>query len=414
MEKKLLEDYRMELKPFKVSEITQYIKRILIGDPLLYDVNVEGEVSNFKNHYTGNMYFTLKDEKSRIRCVYFSNGRNDNPIMLEDGMHVIVNGYVSLYERDGTYQIYIRNIRKKGIGELFEAYERLKKKLESEGLFDIENKKAIKYLPKKIGVATSSTGAAVRDIISVIKRRMPSVDIIIYPVLVQGERAPLEICQAIKYFNTREDIDLIIVGRGGGSIEELWAFNDERVARAIYNSRQPIISAVGHETDFTIADFVADLRAPTPSAAGELAVPQIKDLNYRLSSNLVSLINFINVSINTRKNDLKHMSDRLMLNNPSNVLNENRQRLDVILKEIIKAMNKSYNDKRIKLDFFCSKLDSLSPLSVLNRGYSIATDSNGHVIKSVNEISVDEVLNLTLSDGKAKIKIIENNNSESW
>lgn len=414
MGKNLLEDYSMELKPFKVSEISQYIKRILIGDPLLYDVSVEGEVSNFKNHYNGNMYFTLKDDKSRIRCVHFNNGKNDNLIIPEDGMNVIVRGYISLYERDGTYQLYIRNIRKKGIGELFEAYERLKKKLESEGLFDNENKKPIKYLPKKIGVTTSSTGAAVRDIISVIKRRMPSINILIYPVLVQGEKAPSEICQAIKYFNNREDIDLIIVGRGGGSIEELWAFNDENVARAIYNSKIPIISAVGHETDFTISDLVADLRAPTPSVAGELAVPKTADLNFRLNTNITRLNNYLNLSLQTRKNDLKHTYDKLMSHNPVNTLNENRQRLDIVLKDLIKAMDKSYNDKKNKVEYFGSKLDSLSPLSVLNRGYSIITDNNGHVVKSVKNINTDEELNVTFSYGKAKIKIIEKNNSESW
>lgn len=404
----------MELRPFKVSEITQYIKRILIGDPLLYDVSVEGEVSNFKNHYTGNMYFTLKDEKSRIRCVYFSNERNDDFFTPRDGMHVTVNGYVSLFERDGTYQLYVRSIRKKGIGELFEAYEKLKKKLESEGLFNTENKKSIKYFPKKIGVATSSSGAAIRDIISVIKRRMPPVDILIYPVLVQGEKAPTEICQAINYFNTRKDIDLIIVGRGGGSIEELWAFNDEKVARAIYNSEIPIISAVGHETDFTIADFVADLRAPTPSAAGEVAVPEIKDLNYRISSNLTSLINSFNATISTRNNEIKYMYEKLMLNNPSNVLNENRQRLDLVLKDLIKAMDKGFTDKRNKIEYLGSKLDSLSPLSVLSRGYSIVAKNNGYVIKSVKKIFADEVLDLILSDGKAKIKIMKKNDNESW
>lgn len=412
MEKNLLGDYRMELRPFKVSEITQYIKRILLGDPLLYDISIEGEVSNFKNHYNGNMYFTLKDDKSKIRCVFFNNGKDNFPIIVEDGMHVIVNGYISLYERDGTYQVYVRNIKKKGVGELFEAFERLKRKLEKEGLFSVENKKSIRYLPRKIGVATSSTGAAVRDIISVLRRRMPSVDIILYPVLVQGEKAPIEICKAIKYFNTREDIDLIIIGRGGGSIEELWAFNDETVARVIYSSKLPIISAVGHETDFTIADFVADLRAPTPSAAGELAVPQVDDLNYRLSTNLISLINLFNMSIRDKKNDLKYLNDRLMLKNPSNVLNENRQRLDIILKDLVKAIDKSYNNNKNKLEFLGSKLDTLSPLSILHRGYSIATAEDGHVIKSVNEISVGDILDLTLSDGNAKIKVIDNNINE--
>ncbi len=403
----------MELRPFKVSEITQYIKRILMGDPLLYDVSIEGEISNFKHHYNGNMYFTLKDDKSKIKCVLFSNNNMDDSLnVLEDGMHIIVNGYISLYERDGSYQLYVRSIKKKGIGELFEAFEKLKKKLEAEGLFDAKNKKAIDFFPKKIGVATSSTGAAVKDIISVIRRRMPCTEIIIYPILVQGERAPAEICQAIKYFNTRDDIDLIIVGRGGGSIEELWAFNDEMVARAIYNSKLPIVSAVGHETDFTIADFVADMRAPTPSVAGELVVPQIDELNYRLSSNLLGLTNIFNQFIKMKKNELKYAHDKLLSNSPSNILNNNRQRLDILLKDLVRAMNQSNNEKENSLSFLGNKLDSLSPLGVLNRGYSIATDKDGKVISSIKETSIDDVLNLTLRDGKIEVKVIENKNEE--
>ncbi|SCG83314.1 exodeoxyribonuclease VII large subunit [Proteiniborus sp. DW1] len=398
----------MELKPFKVSEITQYIKRILMGDPLLYDVGVEGEISNFKLHYNGNMYFTLKDDKSKIRCVLFNNNIDDSISILEDGMHVIVNGYISLYERDGSYQLYVRNIKRKGIGELFEAFEKLKRKLEAEGLFDTRNKKTINFIPKKIGVATSSTGAAIKDIISVVKRRMPCTEIIIYPILVQGEQAPTDICRAVKYFNTRADIDLIIIGRGGGSIEELWAFNDERVARAIYDSRLPIISAVGHETDFTIADFVADLRAPTPSAAGEIAVPQIDDLNYRLSSNLIALINIFNQSIRMKKNKLVHTYDKLLLNSPSNVLNNNRQRLDILLRDLIKAMNQSNSENKNKLNLFGNKLDSLSPLAVLKRGYSIATDKNRKVVKSIEQTYINDVLNLTLSDGSLEVRVTKN------
>lgn len=408
MEKNLLGDCKMELKPFKVSEITQYIKRILMGDPLLYDVSVEGEISNFKLHYNGNMYFTLKDDKSKIRCVLFNNNIDDSISILEDGMHVIVNGYISLYERDGSYQLYVRNIKRKGIGELFEAFEKLKRKLEAEGLFDTRNKKTINFIPKKIGVATSSTGAAIKDIISVVKRRMPCTEIIIYPILVQGEQAPTDICRAVKYFNTRADIDLIIIGRGGGSIEELWAFNDERVARAIYDSRLPIISAVGHETDFTIADFVADLRAPTPSAAGEIAVPQIDDLNYRLSSNLIALINIFNQSIRMKKNKLVHTYDKLLLNSPSNVLNNNRQRLDILLRDLIKAMNQSNSENKNKLNLFGNKLDSLSPLAVLKRGYSIATDKNRKVVKSIEQTYINDVLNLTLSDGSLEVRVTKN------
>lgn len=397
----------MDLKPFKVSEINQYIKRIVMGDPILYDIAIEGEVSNFKYHYNGNMYFTLKDEKSKIRCVYFNNNEENQLFIPEDGMNIIVRGYISIYERDGTYQLYIKDMRKKGYGELYEAFEKLKKKLEKEGMFDTKFKKELTYLPKKIGVATSSTGAAIKDIISVIKRRMPSVDIVLFPVLVQGDKSPDDLCSAIKYFNKRDDIDLIIIGRGGGSIEELWAFNEEKVARAIFNSKLPIISAVGHETDFTIADFVADMRAPTPSVAGELAVPKIDELNYRLKSNMMKLTTVINSIISMKRKDIESLNNRLMFHSPINTLNENRQRLDKTVRELIKAIERNIGERKKELDFFGEKLNSLSPLAVLNRGYSIVTTDNGHIIKSIKEINIDDDLNLKLSDGSVKIKIIE-------
>jgi len=396
----------MEIRPFKVSEINQYIKRIFTGDLLLYDINIEGEVSNFKYHYNGNMYFTLKDDKSKLRCVYFNNNINDY-VVLEDGMNVIVNGYISVYERDGVYQLYVRNIRKKGTGELFEAFEKLKKKLEAEGLFDLKYKKSIKFLPRRIGVATSSSGAAVKDIISVIKRRMPSTDIIIYPVLVQGEKAPDDICKAIKYFNSRKDIDLIIIGRGGGSIEELWAFNDEQLARTIFNSKLPVVSAVGHETDFTIADFVSDMRAPTPSAAGELVVPNVADLNYKLDLCLTSLISAFNQFMNKKKDELEHICSKLMTNSPTSIIDNNKQRLDMALKDLIKTINLNYNNKRSKLEYLGSKLDTLSPFAVLNRGYSMIVDENGNLIKSVENILINSTLNVILNDGKIKVKVLD-------
>lgn len=396
----------MELKPFKVSEINQYIKRILSSDPILYNIAVEGEISNFKEYNNGNTYFTLKDDKSKIKCVYFNDMNNKLPLIIEDGMHVTIRGYISVYERDGVYQIYVRNIEKKGVGELFEAFEKLKKKLQIEGLFRSENKKPLSFFPNKVGVVTSPKGAAIRDIISVINRRMPSVSIIIYPVLVQGEKAPKDICEAIKYFNTREDIDTIIVGRGGGSIEELWAFNHESVAREIYKSNIPIISAVGHETDFTIADFVADMRAPTPSVAGEIAVPQIEELNFRLSSILNSLIKQYGIYIDTNKSKLKNINDKFMVNNPINILNDSKQGLDNTLKDLIRIFDGRKDRERKKIDFLSTKLDALSPLAILSRGYSLATDVTGKIIKSVEEISTGDILSLIFHDGEVEIKVI--------
>lgn len=242
----------MKEKPLKVSELNQYIKRIFASDFILSNVSVEGEISNYKHHYSGHRYFSLKDENGRVKCVLFKNYGNSISLELKDGMKVVASGYVSIYERDGNYQLYVRDIRESGLGDLYIAYEKLKEKLNEEGLFDDKYKKEIPSYPKTIGVVTSLTGAAIRDIITVLKRRNPGIDIIIYPSLVQGKEAPVSICEGLKYLDNRDDIDLVITGRGGGSIEELFAFNDEQVARTIFNMSTPIISAVGHETDFTL------------------------------------------------------------------------------------------------------------------------------------------------------------------
>ena len=263
----------MKLKTFTVSEVNEYINKLLRGDIILRNLNVEGEISNFKLHSSGHMYFSIKDDNSRLRCVMFRGQSRLLKFLPEEGMKVIVKGYVALYERDGQYQLYIQEMQPAGIGALYLAYEQLKEKLEREGLFYESTKKPLPFLPERIGVVTSPTGAAIRDIISVINRRNPNVEIIIYPVLVQGTESKEQIVEAIDYFNKNNYVDVIIVGRGGGSIEELWSFNEEVVARSIFSSKIPIVSAVGHETDFTIADFVADMRAATPSAAAELVIP---------------------------------------------------------------------------------------------------------------------------------------------
>ena len=268
----------MDMKALKVSQVNNYIKRVFTSDMILSNLSVEGEISNFKHHYSGHMYFSLKDEKSKIKCIMFKSDNESLKVQLENGSKVIATGYVSVYEKEGDYQFYIRHVKESGVGNLYKMFEDLKKKLELEGLFNESKKKPIPFMPRKIGVVTSSSGAAIKDIINVIQRRFPPTDILIYPTLVQGNQAAKEICQGLTYFDNREDIDLIITGRGGGAMEELFAFNDEEVARTIHGLKKPIISAVGHETDFTIADFVADLRAPTPSAAAELAVPELGSL----------------------------------------------------------------------------------------------------------------------------------------
>ncbi|RKD34566.1 exodeoxyribonuclease VII large subunit [Thermohalobacter berrensis] len=396
----------MNIKPLKVSEINRYIKKLLNNDPVLYNISVEGEISNFKHHYSGHMYFSLKDKNSRIKCVMFSNDCSGLKFTPEDGMSVIVKGYISVYERNGQYQLYVKEMVTKGVGELYIEFERLKEKLKKEGLFDESRKKPIPYIPKKIGVVTSSKGAAIKDIITVIKRRLPTAEIVVYPALVQGERAHIEICKGLKYFNSRNDIDLIITGRGGGSIEELWAFNEEDVARTIYELEIPVISAVGHETDFTIADFVADLRAPTPSAAGELAVPNANDLKKRLDELSSRLIFCYDRYINEKSALVEKLNENLIYFSPVKLVNENRQRLDYLAKDLINAYKKFKDNSRKKVDKLGSNLNVLSPLSVLSRGYSLAVKNNGKIVKSVKDLNNGDKFDLILSDGRIKAKKI--------
>ena len=394
----------MDIKPLKVSEINFYIKRLFQGDPILCNVCVEGEISNFKHHYSGHMYFSLKDESGKLKCVMFKNDNQSLNFSLEDGMKVIALGYISVYERDGDYQLYVRNIKKNGIGELYEAFENLKLKLEKEGLFNIENKKAIPAFPKKIGIVTSSTGAAIKDILNVIKRRFPIADIIIYPSLVQGENAASNVIEGLKYLDSRNDIDLIM-GRGGGSYEELFSFNDENLARIIYNLNTPVISAVGHERDFTIADFVSDLRAPTPSAGAELAVPKLSLLKEDLENSYKSLkSNFLSV-MKGNFVQMEYMGKRLKNSNPANVINDDKQYLDGIFKHLNILFTAKYKEEKNKLDLYKHKLNVLSPLSSIKRGYGVIYDDKGMVVKSVEEIKVGDNFNVLLKDGMIKGKV---------
>ncbi|MTI70194.1 MAG: exodeoxyribonuclease VII large subunit [Firmicutes bacterium] len=397
----------MSLKAIKVSEVNRYIKRILSTDPLLYNIKVEGEISNFKHHtYSGHMYFTLKDDKSRLRCVMFNSDNKKLNLKLEDGMNIVAKGYISIYERDGSYQLYVKELNLKGTGDLYIAFEKLKKKLKQKGYFDDKFKKQIPYIPKKIGVVTSSTGAAVRDIITVIKRRMPCTEIVIYPVLVQGLKSHIEICEGLKYFDQREDIELIITGRGGGSLEELWAFNEEDVANTIFNLKTPIISAVGHETDFTIADFVSDLRAPTPSAAGELAVPRFDILDTKLNEFNKRLTFSMKNIIKEKKSSLEHIKRSKLFVKPLDIIDEYKQRNDYNLKDLLNRMENILTEDKSNLENLGAKLHSLSPLKVLSRGYSIPIDDNENVIKSVDEIEKEEKFNLLMKDGKIKAKVL--------
>lgn len=399
----------MSVKALKVSEVNNYIKRLFITDMILSNISIEGEISNFNHHYSGHMYFNLKDEKGKIKSVMFKRDNTNLSFIPKEGMKVIATGYISLYEKEGSYQLYVRFLKQSGQGDLYRQFEELKKKLDHEGLFLNENKKSIPFMPKNIGVVTSSTGAAIKDIINVINRRCPTCNIIVYPSLVQGDAAPKNICQALKYLDSREDIDTIIAGRGGGSIEELFAFNDEEVARTIYHLKTPIISAVGHETDFTIADFVSDLRAPTPSAAAELAVPDTRNLLYDLDSKYNKLVKDILGQIGKYEMELNHLNNKIRYFSPDNNLKNKKQELKSVYKDLLYLKDKTIEDQKLKLLKIKGKLDLLDPSLAFKNGCGILVDENNKTIKSISEINIDDSIKILLKDGKigAIIKNIE-------
>lgn len=391
----------MEYNPITVTDLNKYIKNKIDGDEMLNNVLVKGEISNFKNHYTGHMYFTLKDENSLIKCVMFKSYTTHLSFMPKDGMKVMVLGSVAVFERDGIYQIYAKAMKEDGLGSLYTAYEELKKKLEQEGLFAESHKKKIPFMPKTIGVLTSNTGAVIRDIINVSTRRNPGVHIRLYPVPVQGPGAAEKIAEGIKFMNENKLADVLIIGRGGGSLEDLWPFNEEIVVRAIYDSELPIISAVGHETDFTIADFVADLRAPTPSAAAELAVANIEDVRetLKLYNNRYKVA--LKKKIELMRLSYEKCMARPAYKNPTQKINEQYMVIDMKVKALQNSMMLKLKEAKTSFVKETAKLDSLSPLKTLTRGYSIVTkQESGKVIKSVDDLNSGEKVNLRLSDGQ--------------
>ncbi|TDT61940.1 exodeoxyribonuclease VII large subunit [Fonticella tunisiensis] len=391
-------------EPITVSELTSYIKSIIENDFELSGVLVRGEISNFKHHSSGHMYFTLKDENAKIKCVMFKGSNQFLKFTPEDGMNMIVSGYVSVYERDGQYQLYVLKMEPDGIGSLYLAFEQLKEKLQKEGLFDTERKKPIPLFPEKIGVATSPTGSVIRDIINVSTRRFKNVDILLYPVKVQGEGAAETIVEAIDYFNTRKDIEVIIIGRGGGSIEELWPFNEEIVARAIARSRIPIISAVGHETDFTISDFVADARASTPSHAAEMAVPSLADLTYKIESLKSALYMNLTSKFKNKRYSVNSMIRRLENNSPLSKIVQNIQYIDNLQNKIKFIMEKRLRESKNKYSILVNRLDDLGPGKILSRGFSLVEKDN-KVVRSVKELREKDEIKLTMKDGSAYCKI---------
>lgn len=385
----------MEPKVATVSQINGYVKKILDHNIVLNNVWVKGEISNFKHHYSGHMYITLKDEGGVLKAVMFKGSAQSLAFEPSDGMKVLARGRVSVYEAGGAYQLYIEEMIPDGVGELYIAYEQLKKRLEEEGLFSPEHKKPIPQFPKSVGVVTASTGAAVRDIINVITRRYPLAEIVLYPAQVQGTGAAQSIVGAIEYFNAAGGVDTLIVGRGGGSIEDLWAFNEEITARAIFNSKIPVISAVGHETDFTIADFVADLRAPTPSAAAEIAVPSVIELRNRINTDK----NRISQNIAQRIESSRLLLKRFKMRTPKDKIDDYSLRLDALMRSMENSLRMKTMSMKNQLAEKAAKLDALSPLQTLSRGYSIPTTEDGSVIRSAEELTEGMEFTLRLKDG---------------
>lgn len=385
-----------------VSQLTRYIKRLFSFDNVLSNVCVTGEISNFKLHSSGHMYFTLKDEESVIKCVMFRSQNLRLRFKPEDGMKVIVRGYVSIYEAGGSYQLYPETMEPEGLGNLYLAYEQLKQKLEKEGLFRAERKKKLPFLPHSIAVITSPTGAVIRDIMNVLFRRFPNTVLKLFPVMVQGEGAGRQIAGALDFINRFHAAEVVILARGGGSLEELWPFNEEIVARSIYNSEIPVISAVGHETDFSIADFVADLRAPTPSAAAELVVPEKDMLVRRVLDLKLRLKRALAGKIQNERLRIEHLMKSPGMRHPLDKINQKKIDLEIIKRNLDNGIKRKLDKEKGRLSLACGKLDMLSPLTVLSRGYSITRNMHDEIIKSVSQLKAGEELDIILSDGTAR------------
>ena len=396
----------MEQNVLSISQLNEYIRGRMDADPLLTQVAVRGEISNYKLYPSGHHYFTLKDESSALKCVMFKGNAMRLRFRPENGMKIIAMGRVSVFPRDGAYQLYCTAMAMDGIGDLYAAFEQLKKKLESQGLFDPAHKKTLPKYPGTIGIITSSAGAAVHDMLRILRKRYPLSNVRLLPVRVQGAEAPGEIAAAIQYANYYKLADLLIVGRGGGSIEDLWAFNDERVAYAIYNSEIPVISAVGHEPDVTISDFVADLRAATPSNAAELAVPDQDGLRQQLDSMITAMASSLDRQIKSAKKHLDVLSQSPALRSPDGYLQQREKNLELLKNRMISAQNQYITRKKHQYIAAVSKLDAMSPLKVLSRGYAMTQNENGEVVRSVKQVELGERISISLSDGKLSATVM--------
>ncbi|KMK76997.1 exodeoxyribonuclease VII large subunit [Alkalihalobacillus pseudalcaliphilus] len=435
-----------------VTEVTKQIKAIIESDVRMQNCWIRGEISNYKRHSRGHMYFTIKDEGSRLQAVMFAGNNRYLGFEPENGMKVIVNGEISVYEPYGSYQMYVREMQPDGIGNLYLAYEKLKEQLQREGLFAEERKKPLPTYPKQIAIITSPTGAAVKDMVSTIKRRYPIAHITLLPVLVQGEHAPSSIHYAINQANIINQFDIILLGRGGGSIEELWAFNDEGVARAIAASTIPIISAVGHETDYTISDFVADLRAPTPTGAAELAVPDIQDIMRQVKQNQLRLKRIVSENIQKQKKQLEryqrsyafrypvklveqkeqeldhllerkkrvfdsilaqrlqkiqHLHKDLLRQHPADKINQTKEKVELLEKRLLNKMNEQYKIKQSSFLSLIAQLKLINPLQIMERGYSVVYSKENDIVKKVEQVHVGDNLNLKVTDGQIYCQVMK-------
>ena len=395
----------MKYNPMTVTDLNLYVKEKFVQDEFLNNVLVKGEISNFKRHYTGHLYFTLKDENSLIKCVMFKGYADKLPFEPKEGSKVIVFGTVSVYERDGVYQIYTKAMEEDGVGDLYQQFQKLKNDLEKEGYFDVAHKKKIPMFPKTIGVLTSKTGSVVKDIINVSTRRNPNVNLRICPVPVQGEGAATKIAKAIKYMNENKLADVLILARGGGSLEDLWPFNEKVVADAIYESELPIISAVGHETDFTISDFVSDLRAPTPSAAAELAVPNIMEVEDKIALYQKRLRDSLLKKVEIMRMQYEKCMSSRVFKEPKRFIYDEYQKIDTYLKRLENSIKIKQKEEKTKYIELVAKLDALSPLKTLTRGYSV-TLHEGKVVKSSNFLKQGDIISIKFSDGENNATIL--------
>ena len=388
-----------------VSDVNRYLKDLLAREPLLSGLSVRGEISNFKQYPSGHCYFTLKDANSALKCVMFRSRAQYLRFLPQNGMQVVAGGTISVYERDGVYQLYVDSLMPEGTGDLALAFEQLKKKLSAEGLFDQSRKQPLPAFPKKIGVVTSPAGAVLRDIYRVSKRRWPSVQLVLYPVQVQGEGAAEQIARGIDFFAEEYAVDVIIAGRGGGSMEDLWAFNEEPVVRAIAACPVPLISAVGHETDFTLADFAADVRAATPSQAAELAVPDRAEVKRQVEHLTGQLTRQMRRELDLRRQRLDHVLQSRVMRQPQSMLAERRQRLDFLLAGLQNTAKQELQNKSHGLKLLLNRLAAINPAAVLGRGYGIVTKQD-KLVSSINAVEIDDEIQLSLTDGSLKARVL--------